>query len=332
MSPGTAGQLAHAVQRAPAPEATSDSVIWARVGAGTPKQSPIKRGQFPIQLIGQTFANSSTSPNSWPWADLACLTAGTKNTPSSSIPACGASAPQDSSGKGALQLSTPAYDAQGFTVFSNALPTGNGLNIQFTLYAYDSTTKPGADGTLLFLTDASKARPAGPAGNGYCGGCLGFIPQQPTGGPIQGGLANAYLGIGFDEFGNFSRFLPGGPGLIPETIAVGGSYATNYSYLGGVTNQSGQHVSLPFDLDSPSSHSRPSNAPTVDVALAPWGTLVVAVDIHNGQGFIPYIVENIVGVRGQPPVPYYVYLGFAATTGANNNRHQINNLTVTTLE
>jgi len=330
LAPGTAGALSSSTQRAPEPEATSDSVVWARVGAGTPKQSKIVRGATKL-ILNQTFANASTSPKSWPWADLACLTAGTKSTPASSVPACGSSAPQDAGGKGALQLTTPAYDAQGFTVWTKAVPTANGLDIQFTLYAFNGNTNPGADGTLLFLTDAGKARPTGPSGNGYCGGCLGYIPQQPTGGPIQGGLANAYLGIGFDEFGNFSRFLPGGPGFIPETIAVGGSTATNYSYLAGVTNEAGQHVSLPFDLDSPTSQSRQAHAPTIDVSLTATGLLEVAVDIHNGQGYVTYVSQNVVGIHGQPAVPKNVFLGVSATTGYNNNRHQINDLRVTTL-
>ena len=34
ISPSTTGALSHAVQHAPAPEVTSDSVVWARVGAG----------------------------------------------------------------------------------------------------------------------------------------------------------------------------------------------------------------------------------------------------------------------------------------------------------
>ena len=294
---------------------------WARAGVATPKQSRIVRGAATV-LVTQSFANASTK--GWYWKDSACLTAGT--TPvKASIPPCGANAPQDPPGSGALQFTQPASYMIGFAGYGKPLPTANGLDVQFTLYSFGGST-PGADGTLLYFADGSQKRPGKP---GADGGDLGYIESTAHG---LKGIANAYLGVGFDEYGNFSGFLPGGPGQIPESVALGGAESIGYEYLGGVTNGSGIPVSLPFDLDDPSSPTRPANAPTIDVSLTPAGLLEVAIDIHNGQGPVVYLSETVAGVAGEPAVPATLFVGFAGTTGGSYNRHQIGSVTISTLD
>ena len=208
----------------------------------------------------------------------------------------------------------------GLAGWHKALPTDRGLEFQFTLYAFDGTT-PGADGTLLFLTTKRTTKPAG------AGGALGYVD-----GKRNKGLPNAYLGIGFDYYGNFSAYLPGGPGFIPETVAIGGAESIGYHYLGGVTNGSGIPSSLPFDLDQPTEPTRPANAPTIDVSLTSAGLVEVAIDIHDGNGPQTYVSETIVGVDGQPALPAEVYAGFISSTGGSYNTQQINDLTISTLE
>jgi len=318
-----AGSVAQSVQRATHPLVLASGRPWARVGTGTPKQSRIRRNGGTV-LVSETFADASTGKHQWFWKDSTCLTAGTASTPKSSIPECGANAPQDSPGNGALELTTPTQDSLGITGWSKPLPTANGLDIQFTYYSFDGSS-PGADGTVLFLSDGAAKHPTKPAG---AGGALGYINHNKKG----TGLPNAYLGVGFDEYGNFSDYLTDGPGFIPETVALGGAESAGYDYLGGVTDGSGQPASLPFDLDQPGSSTRPSNAPTVDITLSADGLLEVAIDIHDGNGPVTYISESIVGVHGQPAVPATVYVGFIAATGTFYNRHQIGNLTISTLD
>ncbi len=205
------------------------------------------------------------------------------------------------------------------------LATANGLQITFTDYSFDGSSS-GADGMTLFLTDASRGMPTA---IGQVGGSLGYA--STTGKP---GIANGYLGLGLDEFGNFSNPTQGrlgGPGPIPETLALRGAAALGYPYLGGATGPTGKAASLPFHLDQPTLKTRPQNAPTVRLTLAPGGQFAAAIDHHDGNGFVTYFSSTIVGIAGQPAVPASVYLGMTASTGYSYNTHQIGSFAVTTL-
>ena len=328
-TPLAAGQSVRSVHSAGAsanaarPAVLASGVPWMRVGRGAPKSSRIVRGSQTV-LVSQSFAGTSTPKQNWFWKDNACLTAGTASTPKSSIPACGANAPQDPPGSGTLELTPPNTNALGLAGWHEPLPTANGLEISFNLYAFDGS-EPGADGVLVFLSDGSAKHPTKPAG---AGGALGYINHNKR----NSGLPNAYLGVGFDEYGNFSNYLLDGPGFIPETVAFGGAESAGYAYLGGVTDGSGQPASLPFDIDDPSSPTRQSSAPTVYISLTASGLAEVAIDIHDGNGPVTYVSENIVGINGQPAVPSSVYVGFIASTGTFYNRQQIDDLTIETLQ
>jgi FtsP/CotA-like multicopper oxidase with cupredoxin domain len=237
------------------------------------------------------------------------------------LPACGTQAPQDAVGQGTLQLTRPAKSRAGTALYNVALPTENGLQITFTDYAFDGST-PGGDGVMFFLTDASQPLPTAP---GPLGGSLGYFSTATA-----AGLANAYIGVALDEFGGFSLGL-GGPGIIAETIAARGAASIGYEYLGGYTNAAITAASLPFAFDTPTLTTRPATAPTVRATLMPSGTLSVAIDTHNGAGFVTYYSQAIVGVNGQPAVPARVYFGLAATTGNSSNAHQISDLVINSI-
>jgi FtsP/CotA-like multicopper oxidase with cupredoxin domain len=253
------------------------------------------------------------------------LTAG--SGAASSIPACESAAPVDPSGEGALQLTGGSHQ-QAIVVSTIPLSTASGLRIVYTDYSFDGSA-PGGEGTVMFLTDASQPVPAA-AGPG--GSALGYAGQTVSG-VSKPGLANAYVGVGLDEHGNYSnpaQGYRGGPGAVPETIAVRGAAASGWQYIGGYTSGAGTAASLPFSLDQPVAW-RSSAAPTVRIDLTPGGTLSAAIDTHDGSGFVPYYAQSIVGIGGQPAVPAAVHIGFSAGTGAAYGRHQIGNLTVTSL-
>lgn len=70
----------------------------------------------------------------------------------------------------------------------------------------------------------------------------------------------------------------------------------------------------------------------MQITLTASGVLSVAIDAHNGQGFMNDIAPtNIVGLNGQPAVPANVHLGFSSSTGGATSRHRIGGLTVTTI-
>lgn len=133
----------------------------------------------------------------WKALDYACLTAGSGT---GSIPKC--SSPNDNPGYGALRL-TPAVNNQTGAILSNfTFPLNQGLQVTFTTYTYGGnsggTAGDGADGITFFMTDGTKPVPSTA---GALGGSLGYSCSNVN--AKYEGLANAYLGLGIDEFGNF---------------------------------------------------------------------------------------------------------------------------------
>lgn len=162
-----------------------------------------------LQWTTLAASGSSTAKN-------ACLTAGNG---SGSIQACPSSLSYTSgsttttytippnettAGQGALLL-TPSLGYQTGAILSafNPFPLSQGINITFTTYTFggDSggTASNGADGITFILTDGTKTTPTTTGGNG---GAMGYGCSNANAGTYQG-IANAYLGLGIDEFGNF---------------------------------------------------------------------------------------------------------------------------------
>jgi hypothetical protein len=205
--------------------------------------------------------------------------------------------------------------------------------VRWTLYSFDAGKNEsyGGDGSLLFFSDGAQAPPSTV---GATGGCLGYLAgKKDCHGPnSEDSLQNAYLGVGFDEFGDFGKFLHDGPGEISDTVDLAGAQPVGYPYLGGVVNGSGQAISLPFPLDYPLVLKRPASGLAMDVTLNPSGLVQVNIDSHDGKGFVTYVSENIVGINHEPGVPASVYVGFTAATGNSILRHQIQDLTISTLQ
>jgi hypothetical protein len=272
-------------------------------------------------LISEPFNTSATTPNAWTAFGAACLTAGGIATPLTSVPACGSAATVDPPGAGALQLTTNGGEELGAVVLNTPLSTAAGLQVTFTDAAFDAA-QSGADGMSLFLADASQPRPT-PAG---VAGLLGYV-----------GVPGGYVGVGFDEYGNFSQAtvngstLPNSPGLVPDTVAVRGAYSAGNPYLGGYTGTTGVAQSLPFNLASPGAITRPALPPMIRVTLTAAGLLSVEVDPRDGYGYRLAYNAVLPGKSAEPALPKSVYLGFAGATGGYAQIHQIYGVTVTPL-
>jgi type IV pilus assembly protein PilY1 len=146
--------------------------------------------------------SGSNSTLSWNALNYACLTAGTGSSGTAGIiPAC--SPAFDASGSGALRL-TPSAGNQTGAILSNfsPFPLTQGLQVTFTTYTYggDSggSAGNGADGITFFLTDGTQPIPTVAGG---LGGSLGYSCSNTN--SQYEGLANAYLGLGIDEYGNY---------------------------------------------------------------------------------------------------------------------------------
>lgn len=142
------------------------------------------------------FSGAQASLN-WKALDYACLTAGSG---AGTIPKCANIS--DTAGYGALRL-TPAVNNQTGAILSNfTFPISQGLQVTFTTYTYGGnsggTARNGADGITFFMTDGTQQVPSTA---GALGGSLGYSCSNSN--DKYEGLANAYLGLGIDEFGNF---------------------------------------------------------------------------------------------------------------------------------
>ena len=217
----------------------------------------------------------------------------------------------DPVGSGWLQLtsnatneSTYAYDS---TAFSSANAT---ITAQFNYVSFNGT---GADGLTFFLADASVVASSGFNPGAY-GGSLGYA--QKTG---INGLSGGYLGIGVDEYGNYSNPTEGrvgGPGFISNAIAVRGpgSGTSGYNYLGGTG-------ALTTPLSYPGQTTRPSGseAETIQMVLTSTNQLTVAVEFGNSGVFNTVFTANLSGYTR----PSDLILGFTAGTGSLTSTQEI---------
>lgn len=145
----------------------------------------------------------------------------------------------DPPGAGALRLTNGDEradgdngDMQSGAVMSEfVFPTVEGVDIVFTSVTYggDGMNGTGADGMSFFLADGAE-----PPTVGATGGALGYSCSNNKAEPD--GVAGAYLGIGIDEFGNFSNrndVTSSGPYFVPNPnhIVVRGAGDVSWNSL-----------------------------------------------------------------------------------------------------
>lgn len=224
-----------------------------------------------------------------------------------------------------LRLTDATFAQSSFVLYTTPVSSANGLSITFDFYSYQGT---GADGTSFFLLDGSQT----PKQAGGFGGSLGYAPILINPTTLQPGIAGGYLGIGFDEFGNFSfggEGRTGGPGARPDSIAVRGSVATDYKYLTGNLNP------LPISIDNPGpTATRANSKRTAQIDLTPTGDLSVKVDFNADGDFID-LGEDVIPsfnviTAGNGALPSSFKFGFAASTGGTTNIHEVGNFSVKT--
>jgi hypothetical protein len=282
-----------------------------------------------VEFLNETFAGAAlTDPTKWiglgaPTAGVgpAYLTASTGSTTNAGAP--------DAAGSGALRLTNAVANSSGFTLYNTPISTAGGLSIVFDYATYGGD---GADGFSFFLVDGATS-PTTPGGSGAG---LGYAPRSALGGAPAPGIVGGYLGIGFDEFGNFSNFnettgVPddGAETAQPDTVAVRGSAGNLYNILG-------RSAALTAGVDVPTATTRTAATRKVLINLSTEGDLDVFIDLNNDGDFADAQEAVLTGlvtdtVAKANPVPTTVKFGFAGSTGGFTNIHEIRNLTVSSL-
>jgi hypothetical protein len=267
-------------------------------------------------LYEDSFGGTDTPAGAWTTVTGSgnsgpCLTAASGTT-FGGIPAC-PSGPTAQPGAGVLQLTGNGAGQSGYVISSDPIIAKDGAHISFDMAQYDAKQfgGRGGDGISFFLVDGSIASPAA----GKAGGALGYQ-----------GLQGAILGVGFDEYGNFSTVEyggAGGPGLQPDYVVVRGAAGTSYAYIKGVKSPK------PLAVDSAKSFTDAVRHVTIDIAD---GKLDVAVTYGNNTKPVQVVSSlSLSAIKGQPGLPATFKYGFAAATGSATAYHAIANLIVSGL-
>jgi hypothetical protein len=215
----------------------------------------------------------------------------------------------DRDGDGWLRLTGAVNTASSIALNTGAsFNLARGATISFSYAAWGGGT-PGGDGISLFLYDAT-SNMAGSVPGGGLGYCKG---------------AGGWLGLGLDEFGNFSNPKDGcgsggGPGIAPQALALRGPAPTGNPFLA--------QAAVPGGIDRPQSAHRPAAGQVMLTILprpAEAGYLASVDWRADGTGPWARLLDRV-------PVPYVapaaLRIGVAASTGGARNIHEVRDVGV----
>jgi len=232
-----------------------------------------------------------------------------------------------------IRLTNAEQNQASFVLISPDSPvdTAQGLSITFDFYSYGGT---GGDGLSFFVLDGAVGTIAKAGG---FGGSLGYANRTNDDGSTVLGIAGGYVGIGFDEFGNYSNATEGRVGggqLGSDSIAIRGGVKADplqsYKYLTGAGGLPSIDNPVPNDLN----RDNAKRSARIDLTAA--GLLSVKVDFNKDGDFDDVGETNAalqnVDVRAANGgiLPRTLRFGFAAATGSSTNVHEVGNFRATT--
>ena len=255
----------------------------------------------------------------------------------------------DPLGAGWLRLTNATINQGGYAYVGKSFPSTLGVIMDFEYKMWRNVADPtynGADGIGVFLFDAANVEANGFRLGAY-GGALGYTSNTDEG--ITYGLRGGYIGIGFDALGNYANtvFGPknGGVGIRPNAVSLRGPtndidltqsnvFLTGVTILGGhnivpITTQ-GNWTDNELDYNTTVS-SRPEDNTfyrRVQIEMQPSGggyRITVRWKTDLNSDFVQLIDYTTLIVP-----PDLLSVGFAASTGAGVNIHEVRNLTLTT--
>ncbi len=193
----------------------------------------------------------------------------------------------------------------------------NRIEVEFDYYAYNGS---GADGIAVTFSDAAVTPVPG-----SFGGALGYA-QRNNGTP---GFAGGWLGVGIDEYGNFSNpneGKSGGIGFARDAVALRGSGSgqTGYDFLTSTGT-------LSPGVDQGGSTPAPAHRYRIAVDHTMGGReAYVSVERDTGSGYVSIVPSfDIYAVNpSQANVPANWVVSFTGSTGGATNIHEIENLRI----
>lgn len=237
--------------------------------------------------------------------------------------------------QGWLRLTEAATYRAGYAYIDKSFPSTLGVSIEFEYKSWRNQSDPynGADGFSIFLFDATT-----PFRIGAYGGSLGYANRNAP----SNGMPGAYLGIGIDEFGDFANNREqrngGVNGLLPNSITLRGSASSGWKYLTSKQLQQSPTADGPTSMDYNVVTSTRPNDNTfyrkVKILIIPDSTShtpkynikVYWTTTPNGA----YTSTPLLSYTTKYKIPDKLKLGFAASTGAGFNYHEIRNVLITT--
>ncbi|HTN32520.1 MAG TPA: DUF6701 domain-containing protein, partial [Marinobacter sp.] len=191
--------------------------------------------------------------------------------------------------------------------------------LEFDYYAYGGS---GADGLAIVFSDATITPQPG-----SFGGSLGYA-QRDDGDP---GFAGGWIGIGLDEYGNFSNpseGRQGGPGVRKNSVTIRGAYQGGYRYLEGTGT-------LSPGIDQSGSNPSPHRYRiTVDSQVSNQAIITVERDTTgSGNNYQTIIAPfNALAKAGQSNVPDNFLLSLTGSTGGSTNIHELDRVQLCALK
>ncbi|WP_256013646.1 Ig-like domain-containing protein [Desertivirga xinjiangensis] len=234
----------------------------------------------------------------------------------------------DGEGKGYLRLTENTENQKGHIFSQTKFPFDKGLSIEFEYFTYGGGGE-GADGICFFLFDASVQ----PTIGGF-GGSLGYAAYSGQG-ETSPGLKGAYLGVGFDEFGNFATNIESRNGGVPEadrkreTVTLRGSEASSYNFLTSVeTNELTPSFTIGAGPRVTNTEDQGYRKAYIDIAprIGDVGyNITVRIEVGGMPSKMVTVIDKYPYLEQAPPQLSY---GFAASTGTYRNIHEIRNLRI----
>ncbi|WP_461011416.1 hypothetical protein [Streptomyces capparidis] len=194
-----------------------------------------------------------------------------------------------------------------------AFPSDKGISVEFEFAAHGGKSGNQGDGFSFYLIDGTDNNTTGP---GAPGGALGYACRDN----VTKGVNKGYIGIGMDQFGNFSDETHaghGGPGRCQDHVVIRGSgnECKDYCFIHGVG----------FAGKLGPSPGKPAR---VHLSVIK-GRVTVAVS--DGSKMHTLIDRDLPapGKSGIVKLPAELKLGLSASTGEATNNYDIRNLAVT---